>query len=81
MKELLQKKRKLIAVYAVWFFMHLVFLFLSDKSWSESFWPFNISYYEGALTRAYDFSEFLVYAIGPAVFIFAYLMFTKKTKK
>ena len=73
MKELLQKQRQLIAVYAVWFFMHLVFLFLSDKEFSGDFWPFD-----GELTHAYDFSEFLVYAIGPAILIFAYLMFTKK---
>lgn len=73
MKELLQKQRQLIAVYAVWFFMHLVFLFLSDKEFSGDFWPFD-----GELTYAYDFSEFLVYAIGPAILIFAYLMFTKK---
>lgn len=78
MKELLQKQRQLIAVYTVWFFMHLVFLFLSDKSYSENFWPFQGNPYFGALTRAYDFSEFLVYAIGPAILIFAYLMFTKK---
>jgi hypothetical protein len=78
MKELLQKQRQLIAVYVVWFFMHLVFLFLSDKSRSENFWPFQGGRYSGALTCAYDFSEFLVYAIGPAVLIFAYLMFTKK---
>jgi len=78
MKELLQKQRQLTAVYAVWFFMHLVFLFLSDKSCSKNFWPFQGDSYYGALTRAYDFSEFLVYAIGPAILIFAYLMFTKK---
>ena len=78
MKELLQKQRQLIAVYAVWVFMHLVFLFLSNKSYSTNFWPFQGSSYGGALTRAYDFSEFLVYAIGPAILIFAYLMFTKK---
>lgn len=78
MKELLKRQRQLIAVYAVWFFMHLVFLFLSNKSYSEYFWPFEGDSYDGNLTRAYDFSEFLVYAIGPAVLIFAYLMFTKK---
>ena len=78
MKELLQKQRQLIAVYAVWFFMHLVFLFLSDKEWSGSFWPFESGNDYGELTHAYDFSEFLVYAIGPAILIFAYLMFTKK---
>lgn len=78
MKELHQKQRQLIAVYAVWFFMHLVFLFLSDKSSSEYFWPFQGDYYDRALTSNYDFSEFLVYAIGPAILIFAYLMFTKK---
>jgi hypothetical protein len=78
MKELLHKQRQLIAVYAVWFFMHLVFLFLSNESFSGNFWPFQGGSFYGALTRAYDFSEFLVYAIGPAVLIFAYLMFTKK---
>lgn len=79
MKELLQKQRQLIAVYAVYLFMHLVFLFLSNGNSSRYFWPFeggNSS--DGGLTNAYDFSEFLVYAIGPAVLIFAYLLFTKK---
>lgn len=79
MKELLQKQRQLLAVYAVWFFINLVVLFMSfvgrGSSYCKSeFWPFDAC----DLTESYDFSEFLVYAIGPAILIFAYLMFTKK---
>ncbi len=48
---------------------------MSDKGWADEFWPFAEN---TALLKAYDFSEFLVYAIGPAILIFAYLMFTKK---
>ncbi len=73
MKELFKRQRRLIALYAVWFFIHLVFLFSSDKRDSYNFWPF-----EGGLKWAYDFSEFLVYAIGPGILIFAYLMFKKR---
>ncbi len=75
MKKLLRKQRQLITVYIVWFFLNLVVLFMSDKSWSSEFWPFAE---DTALLKAYDFSEFLVYAIGPAVLFFAYLMFSKK---
>lgn len=75
MKELLKKQRQLVAIYIVWFFLNLVVLFMSDKEWASEFWPFAD---DTALLKAYDFSEFLVYAIGPAILIFAYLMFTKK---
>lgn len=79
MKELLQKRRQLIAVYVVWFFMHLVFLFLSDQYYSEYFWPFERGAFDNATLRhAYDKSEFLVYAIGPGVIIIAWMLFTKK---
>ena len=83
MNDLITTQRKLIAVYAVWFFIHLVFLFLSDKSGAEYFWPLNSEspYWDmgsDKLMHAYDFSEFLVYAVGPAVLILAYLLFTKK---
>ena len=79
MKELLKKQRQLVAVYAVWFFINLVVLFMSfvekgDDYCKRKFWPFDAC----DLTKSYDFSEFLVYAIGPAILIFAYLMFTKK---
>lgn len=79
MKELLKKQRQLVAVYAVWFFINLVVLFMSFvekgcNSCKRKFWPFDAC----DLTKSYDFSEFLVYAIGPAILIFAYLMFTKK---
>ena len=75
MKELLKKQRQLVAIYIVWFFLNLVVLFMSDKEWASEFWPLADN---TALLKAYDFSEFLVYAIGPAILIFAYLMFTKK---
>lgn len=79
MKELLKKQRQLVAVYAVWFFINLVVLFMSfvekgSNYCKRQFWPFDAC----DLTESYDFSEFLVYAIGPAILIFAYLMFTKK---
>ncbi len=78
MKELLKKQRQLVAVYAVWFFINLVVLFMSfaekESYCKKKFWPFDAC----DLTESYDFSEFLVYAIGPAILIFAYLMFTKR---
>jgi len=43
----------------------------------RQFWPFGFND-ACSITETYDFSEFLIYAIGPAVLIFAYFMFTKK---
>lgn len=74
MKELLQKQRQLLAIYLVWLFLNTVVWALSDGFWSEKFWPFGGE----ALLQSYDFSEFLVYGIGPAILILAYLMFSKK---
>lgn len=82
MNDLINKNRKFIAIYLLWFFIHLVFLFLSDKEYSEYFWPFEahgyLSGYVGSLNHAYDFSEFLVYAIGPFILVSAYLIISKK---
>lgn len=73
MKELLQKQRKFIAVYAIWFFINLVILLMSDGDPSD-FWPFC----DCDLFYNYDFSEFVVFVFGPLIGLFAYIMFTKK---
>ncbi len=80
MKELLQEHRRLIAVYLVWIFINIIILQISfGESERAYFWPFDGGDLTG-LDDTYDFSEFLVYAIGPAVIFIAYVMFTKKTK-
>ena len=76
MKELLKKQRQLIAIYLVWLFTNIIVWSMSRGD-TRDFWPFD----SGDLTGYYgnyDFSEFLVYGIGPAVIFIAYLMFTKK---
>ena len=78
MKELLDKHGKIIALYSLWVLMHLIFYFVSDKSYSTFFWPFEGEADFTRLKYSYDMSEFLVYAISPAVLFFVYLMFTKK---
>ncbi len=81
MKEFFKKNRKFSAIYLVWFFTHVAFLLVgstnSESSYKEDFWPFYNNY-NCSLPKCYDLSEFLVYAIGPAILIIAYFMFTKK---
>lgn len=85
MDELFKKQRQFISIYAVWFFINLVCLFIgftetSDK-YREEFWPFaKGDKYHSSLAYIYDFSEFLVYGIGPLVIWFAYTNFTKDKK-
>jgi len=77
---LFQKQRQFISIYAIWFFLNLVCLFIGftkDSDYNrEEFWPFTDSKYV-TLAESYDISEFLVYAIGPLVIWFAYINFTK----
>ena len=64
--------KKYIGYYSLWAFMHLVFLAIGwNGDYHEKFWPFQGSSYSGSISRAYDFSEFLVYVLGPIIIIFA----------
>ena len=80
MKDLFKKQRQFISIYAIWFFLNLVCLFIGftkdSDSYRDEFWPFTDSRY-ATLAKSYDLSEFLVYAIGPLVIWFAYINFTK----
>lgn len=78
MKKLNGTQRKLLAIYIIWIFIHLVFLTISEKTLRRKFWPFQTQDYSDAIIKAYDLSEFLVYAIGPGIVLLAYLLFNKK---
>ena len=76
MKELISKYKKQIAVYAVWFFINFVILVMAIQDrgiWgcSEQFYPFT----NCKIVHAYDYPEFLVYGIGPALLLMVYLAF------
>ena len=73
--ELLKKLRVFIAIYAVWIFINLLVLFLSDGN-KDHFWPFC----DNELLDSYDFSEFIVYVFGPLLVVFVFAMSSKKEK-
>jgi hypothetical protein len=62
--------KKYFGYYLMWTFLHLLFLVIGwNGDYHEYFWPFTGSEYSGSIKNAYDFSEFLVYALGPIVLI------------
>ena len=68
--------RKIFAFYILWVFIHIVFLSLGwAGEYHDEFWPLTHS----NLINSYDVSEFLVYAIGPAIIFFVlYLIYNSK---
>ena len=80
MKKLSQFQRKVLGIYILWFFIHLVFLTISERTVPERFWPFqrqDYSFFE-EIVRTYDISEFLIYAISPAIIFIICVLFQKK---
>ena len=64
--------------YIIWTFLHLVFLAIGwNGSYHDYFWPFGGSKYSGTLKEAYDFSEFLVYVIGPIALIIGFTLISE----
>jgi len=65
--------KKIFGYYIFWCFLHLIFLVLGWNGDShENFWPFQGGNYSGAIKESYDFSEFLVYVLGPIVLIVSF---------
>jgi hypothetical protein len=61
--------KKYLGYYIIWAFLHLVFLAIGwNGEYHDKFWPSGDSYY--SIKRVYDFSEFLVYVLGPVVLLF-----------
>jgi len=64
--------KKILGYYVFWCFLHLVFLAIGwNGDRHEYFWPFGDSNYYNTIKDAYDFSEFLVYVLGPIVLLFS----------
>lgn len=62
--------KKYFGYYILWSFLHLVFLAIGwNGDNHDFFWPFSDRYRSG-IKDAYDFSEFLVYVIGPIVLLY-----------
>ena len=63
--------KKYLGYYMIWAFLHLVFLAIGwNGDYHEYFWPFSGNSYNCTIKKAYDFSEFLVYVLGPIVLLF-----------
>lgn len=85
LKSMNKENKTLLAVYIGWTFLHLIFLILGwngGKGYHSMFWPFyKTRYYhsfENTISKAYDFSEFLVYVGTPAVIFIIYKLITDK---
>ncbi len=81
MKDLINKYKKEIAIYSVWLFVNLVVLVMAIQDpglWGcpQQFYPFT----DCKLVWAYDYTEFLVYGIGPALLLVVYLIFKDSVK-
>ncbi len=62
--------KKYFGYYLLWSFLHLVFLAIGwNGDYHQYFYPFNGTSYSGSIENAYDFSEFLVYVLGPIVLL------------
>jgi hypothetical protein len=77
MKELDRRKRQLVAVYLLWVFINIIAWTMSDGEDSSTFWPENGANLTGEY-GSYDFSEFLVYAVGPLVIFIVYSIYSGK---
>lgn len=75
MNELERKRRQLIAIYLLWVFINIVTWVASDGGDSTVLWPFSEGY---NIMEIYDFSEFLIYTIGPVVLLVVYSIYTGK---
>jgi hypothetical protein len=82
---MLQDNKKLLAVYAVWAFIHLYlwltsggYLFDPSGSQTDVFYPFANEYsYEAFKKRYYDYSELFVYLAAPLLIWYLYKTFKK----
>jgi hypothetical protein len=75
-----EQYRILLAIFIGWVFIHAVFLTIGLQGSNYSgFWPFAKNFFgeSRSIGEVYDFSEFLVYAGGPAVAYFIYKSLTK----
>jgi hypothetical protein len=77
MERLTRIERLSGAIYSIWFFIHLAFLFYADaEAGSVSFWPFIKN--GQSLYTTYDVFEFLVYIGTPLLAYIVYkILFTK----
>lgn len=64
---------QLVGVYIGWVFVNLVAFAMSGEGSNSAFFPFD-----DESTYVYDFSELLVYCLGPIVFIFVRGMMRSK---
>jgi len=72
MENIKGKRAFLVVMLVLWLFFHLILLFygFTDEGDEEKFWPLSKRVSSYSLASAYDFSEFIVYTIGPFVLNF-----------
>ena len=71
MQSFSKAERVAIALYFIWFFLHLAFFFYADEGPDNHlFWPFTSG--GKALKSTYDVMEFVVYALAPLILFIAY---------
>ena len=81
---MLQENKKLLAVYAVWAFIHL-YLWLTNGHdlfdpfvhQPSNFYPINGKWFEPFDKGSYDYSELFVYLSAPLLIWYLYKAFKK----
>lgn len=78
MQEKIKNNSTAIAVLLIWLFAQFICLMMSkENNYSKSqFYPFTEQHFK----YAYDFTEFLIYGIGPIILFVAYKLISKNEK-